>query len=1025
GGLKIRTIHAFCEGLIGRFPIEAGVAPNFDVIDERTTAEYLIEARERILQQTVAEPDGELAKALVYLAERVNEDDFTTLMQQLTGKRERLRKALHHFKREGTVAQAITHLVGLADTEDSVDAILNDAVLRLNEIALTPAADALMRGTKTSQTSGAALKAFLAMAPAMRAQVFESDYAALFITQAGEPRKKLTTKGAEAATEAMEAEQLRVLSVMEKLRARATADATISLLTVGEAMLNHYERIKQVRARLDYDDLIEKAQALLSTHDGGMSWVHYKLDGGIDHILVDESQDTSPQQWDVVKNLAEDFYAGLSRHEEQSDQPRTVFAVGDEKQSIYSFQGADPHEFGRMREHFQARVSDAGLTFTDVGLITSFRSTRAVLTTVDRVFAQAEAADGLTFANQRVAHESHRRGDSGLVEVWPTVTHIDADKDDPWDAPLDYVGEANPDLRLAQSIASTIQGWFDSGEKITAEDRAITPGDILILVRRRGRFAEAMVRALKQRDINVAGADRMVLTDQIAVMDLLAAGRFSVLPEDDLSMAEVLKSPLVGFDDNALFDLANARRSSLWDELKSRRTERADFTRAYAVLGNLLARADTRPPFEFYASLLQEGGRLAFLSRLGSDAEDPIDEFLNLALEFERNHTPSLQGFLHWVTASSQQIKRDMEASGNEVRVMTVHGAKGLEAPVVFLTDTCKAPDGRLDAKVQWSNEEDAPAVLWAPFAENRCQAFKDWLERERIDRDREYRRLLYVAMTRARDRLYITGFEDSKGRSPGCWYDLVQPVVENLGNQVTLANGESGWRYETRQEVPVKPAKDARPHGVASPPPSWLADPAPAEPTPTNPLQPSRPSPEAPPAAGPFDAQDLSRFKRGLLVHKLLESLPALAPSLRAQAGALWLAQPGHDLDEDTQALILQETMAVLENPDFTDLFSPDSLAEVALSGVIGGQVVSARLDRLAVSDKLVTVIDYKTNRPAPTDPQNVPEQYLRQMALYQALLSSIYPGRDIRCVLLWTDGPHVMALDPSLLAPYTPLAC
>ena len=805
--------------------------------------------------------------------------------------------------------------------------------------------------------------------------------------------------------------------MLEKLRARATADATISLLTVGEAMLSHYERIKQVRARLDYDDLIEKAQALLSTHDGGVSWVHYKLDGGIDHILVDESQDTSPQQWDVVKNLAEDFYAGLSRHEEQSDQARSVFAVGDEKQSIYSFQGADPHEFGRMREHFQARVTAAGLTFTDVGLITSFRSTRAVLATVDRVFAQAQAADGLTFANQRVAHESHRRGDAGLVEVWPTVTPLDSVEEDPWDAPLDYVGEANPDLRLAQSIATTIEGWLVGGETIKAEDRAVTPGDILILVRRRGRFAEAMVRALKKLNIPVAGADRMVLTDQLAVMDLLAAGRFAVLPEDDLSMAEVLKSPLVGLNETALFDLANPRRGSLWSELKSRHLERPDFTHAHAVLSNLLARADTRPPFEFYAGLLQEGARLAFLSRLGADAEDPIDEFLNLALDFERNHTPSLQGFLHWVTASSQQIKRDMEASGNEVRVMTVHGAKGLEAPIVFLTDTCKAPDGRLNDKVQWSNDDAAPAVLWAPYAENRCQTFTDWMERERIEREREYRRLLYVAMTRARDRLYITGFEDSKGRSPGCWYDLVQPVVESLGSEVTLANGDRVWRYETIQEADVKPGKGAQLQALIAAPPAWLNQAAPLEPTPSNPLQPSRPSPEAPPAAGPFDAQDLSRFKRGLLVHKLLETLPALHPDKRAAAAASWLAQPAHDLNADAQALILQETLNVLLNPEFADLFSTDSLAEVALSGVIGGQVVSARLDRLAVSDTHVTVVDYKTNRPAPTDPQNVPEQYLRQMALYRALLSAIYPGREIRCVLLWTDGPHMMVLDDAIL--------
>lgn len=1023
GGLKIRTIHAFCESLIARFPIEAGVAPHFAVIDERTTAEYLIEARERIIGETVKDAASPLAHALTHLAELVNEDDFTALMQDLTGKRERLRAVLHHFKREGSIARAVSKLVGLGDNEDSAEAISAAAVSSLNETALAQAADALMLGAKTSQQNGAALKAFLAMTPVMRAQVFASDYAAVFVTQAGEARKKLTTKGAEAAADALADEQTRVLAVLEKLRARATADATISLLAVGEAMLGQYEHIKRVRARLDYDDLIERAQALLSTHDGGMSWVHYKLDGGIDHILVDESQDTSPGQWDVVKNLAEEFYAGLGRHEERDDKPRTVFAVGDEKQSIYSFQGADPHEFGRMREHFQARVTAAAQTFTPVDLITSFRSTRAVLATVDRVFARAQAADGLTFDGQRVAHESHRRGEAGLVEVWPTVKPLDAEDDDPWDAPVDYRGEGSPDLHLAERIADTIKGWFDTGEKLTAEDRPIRAGDILILVRRRGHFAEAMVRALKQRAIAVAGADRMVLTDQLAVMDLLAAGRFAVLPEDDLSMAEVLKSPLVGLDEDALFDLAHDRQGGLWAALKQRRHERDDFAHAFEVLSTLLGRADTRPPYEFYAHLLQDGARQAFLQRLGADAEDPIDEFLNLTLDYERNHTPSLQGFLHWVTASSQQIKRDLETTGDEVRVMTVHGAKGLEAPVVFLTDTCKTPDGRLDAKVQWwGDEEAAPGMLWSPFADVRCDAFKASLERERVEREREYRRLLYVAMTRARDRLYITGFEDSRGRAEGCWYDLIQPIVEDLGQAHTTADGETGWRYETKQEAAVKAPDLGAAKQDIRPAPAWLHAPAPSEPMPSNPLQPSRPTPEEPPAHGPFDASDESRFKRGLLVHKLLESLPALAPDRRATAARQWLAQPAHGLDAEAQDAIARETLAVLEHADFADLFAPESLAEVAISGVLGEAVVSARLDRLAVTESCVTVIDYKTNRPAPTDPAKVPEQYLRQMALYRALLEKIYPGRRIRAVLLWTDGPHVMVLDDAILKAYAP---
>jgi len=351
-----------------------------------------------------------------------------------------------------------------------------------------------------------------------------------------------------------------------------------------------------------------------------------------------------------------------------------------------------------------------------------------------------------------------------------------------------------------------------------------------------------------------------------------------------------------------------------------------------------------------------------------------------------------------------------------------VHGAKGLEAPVVFLTDTCKTPDGRLDAKVQWSADGGAPALLWSPFADQRCQAFRDWAERERTERAREYRRLLYVAMTRAADRLYVTGFEDSTGRADGCWYDLVQPVVADLGRAVETADGETGWRYETKQEAAPGTRKADGPAPAAAAPPPWLHEPATLEPRPGNPLQPSRPTPEEPPAQGPFDGEDTARFQRGLLVHKLLETLPALPQARRADAARRWLAQPAHGLGADAQEAILGETLAVLDHPGCAELFAPEGLAEVALSGVVGGQVVSARLDRLAVTGGRVTVIDYKTNRPAPQDAENVPERYLRQMALYRALLARIYPEREIRCLLLWTDGPRVMALEDDILRAYAP---
>ncbi len=1021
GGLKIRTIHAFCEGLLGRFPIEAGVAPHFSVIDERTAAELLDEAREHIFERCLTAPGTPQALALSHLAGLVNEDALAGLMRELTTKRARLKDTQRHFDAHGGLVAALNALVGLNADESNDDAIITQAVRPgvVDEIALTRAARELEKGKSTSQKNAAKIKEFLAMNMERRKNFFRQAYAPLFVTNTGETRKKLTTAGAQGAEEILRAEQTRVRNVLEKLRARATADATVSLLTFALAIIEQYEHLKRARAVLDYDDLIERTRALLNTADNGVGWVHYKLDGGIDHILVDESQDTSAAQWDVVRHLAEDFYAGLSAYEERATGlARSMFAVGDEKQSIYSFQGADPREFARMRAHFQDRAEAAGHLFSRVPLITSFRSTRAVLNLVDRVFAQPGAADGLTFAGEHVAHEVFRDGEAGMVELWPTFKPVDEVNEDPWDVPLDYHNRQSPEVRLSETIADTIKGWLDGGERLESENRPLREGDILILLRNRGRFAKAMVKSLKRRAIAVAGADRMVLNDQLAVMDLLAMGRFAVLPEDDLSLAEVLKSPLVGLDEEALFTLAHARTGSLWAELRRRHDERDDFTRAFETLRTALARADSAPPYEFYGAMLQNGARQALVQRLGRDAQDPLDEFLALSLEFERTHTPSLQGFLQWMSAAEQNIKRDLETSGNEVRVMTVHGAKGLEAPVVFLADTCQIPSAHHDAKVQWAPQ--GCGVLWSPHADTRCDAFRTWVEDEALNREREYRRLLYVAMTRARDRLYITGFEDKNGRKAGCWYDLILPVMADLGKRV--AGPESGeddttWRYETPQEIAPDNSDSERTAHQIAPPPAWIDTPAPHEDTPSNPLTPSAPALEDPPAFGPFSDQDQTRFKRGLLVHKLLETLPDLPPDARRKTAQAWLAQPAHALSAPQQADIVRETMAVLENPQFRDVFTPNSLCEVALSGVVNGQVVCARLDRLALTAQTVTLVDYKTNRPAPTDPACVPEAYLRQMARYKTLLAEIYPGREIRTVLLWTDGPHAMLLSDELL--------
>ena len=1019
GGLKIRTIHAFCESLLGRFPIEAGIAPHFSVIDDRTAAELMAEARDHLLVHASREGSADIAAALRHMAALLNEEDFTRLMTDLSSRRSHLRGLiLHHGSSENLIAAAcrVLHLepgetpdilIGQASADESID-----------KDSLYGAAEALSGGTKTDKALGEGLRAWFRGEGS-----FTDDYMGLFLTKDNAPRARLMTKkiaeANPASLQAMLDEQQRLVAVSERLRALGVLQASQSLVHLGSRLLEIFEGLKATRALLDYDDLILKARDLL-TADGGASWVHYKLDGGLDHILVDEAQDTSPEQWDVIKALAGDFFTGLGAR----DGERTVFAVGDEKQSIYSFQGADPFMFGHTREHFSHGAINAAKTFTPVELVSSYRSTEPVLRTVDQVFSSEEARQGLTFDEKPIVHHWERKGQAGLVELWPTIKPGEAIEVKPWDAPLDRLPVDSPEDRMAGRIADTIKDWFDEGEELLSARRPIRPGDIMILVRQRGSFAEKMVNTLKKRGIPVAGADRMVLSEQLAVMDLLALGRFVLLPEDDLTLAVVLKGPLFGFDDNEdLFPLAYGRKGTLWAALKN--ADRPDYRQAYERLSELLARADYLPPYEFYARLLgPEDGRRQLLARLGREADDPIDEFLGLALDYERQHVPSMQGFLSWVEAGRTQIKRDLEQGLGEVRVMTIHGSKGLQGNIVFLPDTCSMPTSRLETKLRWISEPE-PALLWAPVKEQEESLTRALAEDVRQDRAQEYRRLLYVAMTRARDRLYIGGWEGARKISEDCWYSLIETAFKDIAEEVSLPDGGTVLRLSNQQtEAPDgKPDEAAGEVAKEATLPDWALQPPAPEPEPSKPLNPSRLTGDGETAVrSPFDGDDGARFKRGALIHRLLESLPDVQPGQRTVAAAAFLSRSIHGLEPDSQKAIAEEVLAVLDNPDFAALFGPDSLAEVPLSGVVGERTVSARIDRLAISETEIMVIDYKTNRPPPETLAGVAPAYLGQMALYRTLLRLIYPGRSVICVLAWTDGPRLMSLPDDLLDQYAP---
>jgi len=729
--------------------------------------------------------------------------------------------------------------------------------------------------------------------------------------------------------------------------------------------------------------------------------------------------------------LAEEFFTG----EGARPGPRTVFAVGDVKQSIFSFQGADPAEFQAMRRHFHDRLKVLEKRLEIVPLTVSFRSTEAVLDAVDAVFAQAAAQVGVSLDGEPILHQAARMGQAGHVELWPLAEPLARAPDPEWRPPRERRAGDSPRERLAKLIARRIKAMLERGEILQSRGRPVRPGDFLILVRHRDELVDALVRELKTLLVPVAGIDRMRLTEQLAVMDLVAFGQFLLLPEDDFNLAVLLKSPLFDWSEEQLFSLAHGRKGSLWEELR-RRAEDAEalFGETHAALAGFLARADFVPPYDLYAELLgRHGGRLKLLGRLGPEAGDPVSEFMSLALAYEREHLPSLQGFLHWLIHDEVEIKRESEPAGpGLVRIMTVHGAKGLQAPIVFLPDTLYRPSQ--PARLLWVRPGAAELLLWSPRVDDDEALALDARNAVKAKIAEEERRLLYVALTRAEDRLYISGWRGERQPSEGTWYELIR---DGLAGKATSApfdsmpelGLEAGWRGQSLvlgQPQTAPPERDQGRHRgtqpVAAPREAWSSLPPPPEPLPQRPLAPSRLA-EEPGVLAPLQGKADIRFRRGRLIHRLLQTLPDLPPASRAEAARKYLASRAPDLAPELRQEMAAETLGLIAHPDFAPLFGPGSRAEAPLVGELeGGLALAGQIDRLLVTESEVLLVDFKTNRPAPGTPAETPEPYLRQMAAYRQALGKIYPGKSIRSALVWTEGPRLMELPGGLLDRYLP---
>ena len=1053
GGLKIQTIHAFCEALLHQFPLEANVPGNFNVMDDAAQKLLMEQARRDIVLSGETGLDEAIASAFDRMMGYASDHQIEKILKQLVTRRDEILAWLTAAGGPEAATKNTMSALGFAE-QDSSDDLLDDLLGRVSDLA--PDFDAVEKaafangGTKSVRLANDIVAHRAAKTRAERL----STLSAILLTN-GNPRKfgaypaKSVADAVPGVREAMDAAAHALVEGLERFNTLRQIEATQPLLVVAQALLERYRHLKRSRGLLDYDDLIARTANLLGRSEA-RSWVLYKLDLGIDHILLDEAQDTSPRQWSIIDQLVEEFFVGKTARITK----RTLFAVGDEKQSIYSFQGARPESFSTQRRKFDELIAGSQEELRKIALNLSFRSTPQVLGAVDAVFKDPAHLEGLTHEIDAYdPHTAWRRANPGQVEVWEKLVGEPSPTPDVWHEHHPALSNPHQSTRLAKVMARRIHDWLDGGEVLHTldGDRPVHAGDILVLVRARDTFIPALTRALKDLNVPVAGTDRLALTDHIAVKDLIALGRVVLTPQDDLSLAALLKSPLMGLSEDDLFELANRRDGSLFDAL-SDNARKDPFKRAFEKLSRWMDLVDEMPVYEFFARVLgDDRGRHDFYARLGHESEDVLDSFLALALEREQTGLPGLLGFIENLLMEQPEIKREFSEDQREVRIMTVHAAKGLEAPIVFLVDKSSAAlASQLEPSLYEWGQQDAPpdqhGYLWVPIAANHGDVSRAAREKvQQLAKD-EYRRLLYVGLTRAKDRLIVCGYRSDRAPPQPNWHDMVTTSLgENLEQSEVLGEPGSGdevcvHRWGGKADEASSGAKQvATGTGLAGPEaplPAWVHHRLPQETSLPRPLTPSgaqaliddthsEGTPQVSVLLEPEEQPAPIARQRGTVIHRLLQVWPTLDPQTADPKALAYVSASLPLMSKDQQAALVEHLKDVLKSPRLGPYFDPaNSRAEVPVMGQIdlasGPRSVSGTIDRMAVFEDRVMLLDYKTSTWVPDTLDEVPQDHLTQMALYRALIARLYPGKSVEAALVWThavDAPLIMPLPGAVL--------
>jgi len=1009
GGLKIVTIHAFCEAVLHRFPLEARVPFDFTVIEEAEQAAMVLAARESVLADGLAgDPDleGPVATLFASLSDFAIADAIDVALAQ----GQRLRPVL--ADRPGAKAR-LRRLLKAEGAETSAALLAEVVAGRLlgkaeyaRVLALTPPKpggtqfeDLLARLDPDAPDPKRLLRAFLTADGTVRARGF--------------PKKALADADP-ALADAVLAEAQRLADLARRLNGALLVERSEALLDVLGAIADRYAAQKRARSLLDFDDLIARLGDLFANR-AHADWIKYKLDAGITHILVDESQDTNPEQWRVVREIADEFFVGDSAVE----RPRTLFAVGDEKQSIYSFQGADPTLFGSEGEAFRLKAGLAGKPLEKVHLKTSFRSLRGILSAVDAVFSRPDIRAAV-LAPEDLVHDSAIQEEGGQVTLWPPIQQ-EPEEEDGGDWPLEAPkAQQSAARQVAERIVREVARWVREGRPLGHRGRPVEANDVLVLVQSRNILFHELIRALVKAGLPTPGADRLAVTSHIAVLDLLALGDVLLNPADDLQLAALLRSPLFEVGEDELFSICQPRADgqTVWEALA--RSDLPCAQDAYQRLHRWRGRLDFDRPYTFFAEVLYaDGGLKRFHARLGPEVDDVLAQFFDLALAHEQTAQPSLQGFLAALRASEVSVKRELAEAGSGVRVMTVHGAKGLEAPIVILADAASKADARrLGKPVYVVPQAPGPLLVHASARKDHLPQTELFRDRDEANQKDEYWRKLYVGMTRAEDELYLTGVLTKDGTLEGSWYEAVEAALRPEAESLLGPDGsEAALVYPRRRPAPapVVPA-DAGPGEAAAgldlgPLPEHRPRLAVHPSTAYAPSCPERLYGTALEAA--VDAEAARR--EGTALHALLQHLGRVPRAYWAEVLGKALPELLPDTPSRHDALA-RKAVSILDNPAFSEVFGPHSRAEVPFVADARRNEtpirLAGRIDRLVVDGTNVLLVDYKSDAQVPADPGGVPQGYVTQLGLYALVATQLFPAHNVQAAILWTTMESLMIL-------------